>query len=446
MARTRCGASSPTAPINGTTVTPAGNLDKIPLRSGSINTATDTEPDVSADLREAAGGAKQLRIVQFAGPILPAWIDGLKALGLRTVSYLPPNAYVVFGDAGAVSALSAQAASDAAITYEGSFRPAYRLAPDLEQARTSGSGDVDVVVQVVEGEGGDIAAAKAMGTALAGDNSVAGFTNLELRVPAAALTDLAKLPAVVNVERRVVPVRMDEAQGQIVAGNIQTSSGKKVPTGPGYLAFLTAHGVPTGSALHPRVAVVDDGVDNGTTNPLHKDFRVLGVPANASRIQANVDCTGGGNPRAIAGHGNINAGIIGGYNNGTGAANQDANGFNYGLGIDPFARLSNIKIFTDAGALQHGGVRWWDIPGHRRASRESRRVDHVELVGSQRRRGLHGRVAGVRRLHPRRIDGRRRAAAVPRLLRWQCGFRRQHDRRSGNGEERPDRRCDGERP
>ncbi len=117
------------------------------------------------------------------------------------------------------------------------------------------------------------------------------------------------------------------------------------------MPFLAAHRVPTGSGQHPRVAVVDDGVDNGTTNPLHKDFRVLGVPANASRIQANVDCTGGGNPRAIAGHGNINAGIIGGYNNGTGAANQDANGFNYGLGIDPFVRLSNIKIFTDGGGF-----------------------------------------------------------------------------------------------
>jgi hypothetical protein len=99
---------------------------------------------------------------------------------------------------------------------------------------------------------------------------------------------------------------------------------------------------------------VDDGVDNGTTNPLHNDFRVQGIGANASRLQANVDCTGGGNPRAIAGHGNINAGIIGGYNNGSGAANEDANGFNYGLGIDPYARLTNIKIFTDAGAFATG--------------------------------------------------------------------------------------------
>ncbi len=335
----RAGASSPTP----------GGSDKIPLRVGAIDTATGAEPTVTADLRSADTGSKELRIVQFAGPIQPEWIDELSTLGLRSVSYLPPNAYVVFGDAKAVSALADRAASDPLLTYEGPFRPAYRLAPDLEPARARGSGTVDVVVQVVEGDAADIAAAKAFGTSLAGDYAIAGFTNLALRVPAAALTELVKLPGVVNVERRVVPVLQDEAQGQLVAGNVQTVGGKRVPTGPGYLAFLQAHGVPTGQSNHPVVAVVDDGVDNGTTSPLHADFRDLGVAANASRIVANTDCTGGGNGQAIGGHGNINAGIVGGYNNSTGAPHEDASGFNLGLGIDPFARLSNVKVFSDAG-------------------------------------------------------------------------------------------------
>ena len=224
--------------------------------------------------------------------------------------------------------------------------------PTSSRRGRAGSGDVDVVVQVVEGEAGDVAAAKAIGTALAGDNSVAGFTNLELRVPARGAHRPGQLPAVVNVERRVVPCSHGRGTGpdrRRERPDQRRQEGAHRTWIPG-LPRRPQRAEPDPLFIR-RVAVVDDGVDNGTHEPVAQGLPRLGVPANASRIAANVDCTGGGNPRAIAGHGNINAGIIGGYNNGTGAANEDANGFNYGLGIDPFVRLSNIKIFTDGGGF-----------------------------------------------------------------------------------------------
>ena len=46
------------------------------------------------------------------------------------------------------------------------------------------------------------------------------------------------------------------------------------------------------------------------------------------------------------GHGNINASILGGYNDSSGTAFEDGFGFNYGLGISPYGRLANVRIFT----------------------------------------------------------------------------------------------------
>ncbi len=153
----------PSTAVGREGVTVAGDLDKIELRDTAINTADDVEPSVASDLRDAAGrNGKELRLVQFAGPIKPEWVDGLRKSGLKIVSYLPPNGYIVLGDASAVQALVTRAASDQLISFEGPFRPAYRLEPALAERRDDG-GTVDVVVQVVAGETADLAAVKTLG-------------------------------------------------------------------------------------------------------------------------------------------------------------------------------------------------------------------------------------------------------------------------------------------
>ncbi|MDQ3505303.1 MAG: hypothetical protein M3446_06325, partial [Actinomycetota bacterium] len=241
----------PSTAVGREGVTVAGDLDKIELRDTAINTADDVEPSVASDLRDAAGrNGKELRLVQFAGPIKPEWVDGLRKSGLKIVSYLPPNGYIVLGDASAVQALVTRAASDQLISFEGPFRPAYRLEPALAERRDDG-GTVDVVVQVVAGETADLAAVKTLGKTLAQDNTVAGFTNVELRVSASTLVDLVRLPAVVNVERRQLPKLLDEKQDQILAGNISTVGGKKVPSSTGYLSWLNGRGLSTNAANHP---------------------------------------------------------------------------------------------------------------------------------------------------------------------------------------------------
>ena len=87
-------------------------------------------------------------------------------------------------------------------------------------------------------------------------------------------------------------------------------------------------------------------------NILHPDFYVYGVKPGQHRIVYINNCTTDARGNAIGGHGNLNAGIVGGYNASAGKPYQDASGYNYGLGISPYGRLAGTKIFSNTGYFQ----------------------------------------------------------------------------------------------
>jgi hypothetical protein len=101
------------------------------------------------------------------------------------------------------------------------------------------------------------------------------------------------------------------------------------------------------------VDVTDDGIDDGDATPIHADFYVLGNTSNPDRLIYNYNWTTDPLADGRAGHGNINASIAVGYNNRTGFPYEDSNGYNYGLGINPFGRVAGSKVFNNAG----GGTR-----------------------------------------------------------------------------------------
>ena len=68
----------------------------------------------------------------------------------------------------------------------------------------------------------------------------------------------------------------------------------------------------------------------------------------SSRVAFSQDPTNQGG--AESGHGFLNANIVAGFNNGTGSAFEDALGYNYGLGIAPWARVGSTAIFGGANA------------------------------------------------------------------------------------------------
>ncbi|HEX2911743.1 MAG TPA: S8 family serine peptidase, partial [Chloroflexia bacterium] len=106
---------------------------------------------------------------------------------------------------------------------------------------------------------------------------------------------------------------------------------------------------------YPVVDIVDDGIDNGTDTPLHPDFYQSGDKNKPDRLVYNNNCTTDATADGQGGHGNLNAGIVGAYNDKTGSPFQDANGYSYGLGVSPYSRIAGTKIFRNSGSYDVSG-------------------------------------------------------------------------------------------
>ncbi len=179
-------------------------------------------------------------------------------------------------------------------------------------------------------------------------NRSLGYMNVIVPLPPSRLTDVALRPEVVSIQPYFVPRLLDERQDQIMAGHIIGNE----PSGPGYLAWLASKGFTqqqfTASGF--AVDVSDDGLDNATTHPNHFGLYENGDINGPSRVvYARREPAGTGEIRGCEGHGNLNAHIIGAFNNLSGFPHADASGFRYGLGTAPFVRLGSSVIFDESG-------------------------------------------------------------------------------------------------
>ncbi|MBC8077084.1 MAG: S8 family serine peptidase, partial [Chloroflexales bacterium] len=344
-----CALASLHAPASGA-VAPDANT--IPLREGSIDTRPNAPARaVAPHLRQRATSAPQLWMIQFRGPVRDVWLDQLSSLGLRTVQYLPPNAYVVWGNGAAVAAGAALQQAGGPVRWNGPYHPAYRLAGSLQRAAATRAASelIPVAVQIYDHADAQATIARLVGLAtplLMPPVRFANLVTLALPVPAGQLAAVAGWADVVNVEPWAEPQLLDERQGQIIAGNLSGTQ----PSGPGYRAWLLSKGFPTDPARYPLVDVVDDGIDNGNAAaPGHPDFYVGGVKPGVSRIASLQNCTADAGAEGIGGHGTLNAGVLAGYNDQTDAQNVDGAGYSYGLGVAPYARVSGTKLFKNDG-------------------------------------------------------------------------------------------------
>lgn len=316
------------------------------LRWGSFDPLAG-EPGLPARLRRLTLGGDRLglRLVQFPGPIQDEWYEAMERAGLSVVTYIPDYAYLVWGNGAAVENLR----SLAPLRWAGLYHPAYALHPALADSATLPA-EIEVIVQVYDHPDADTTVRAILGQALnvfRPPYSVLVYRNIGVRVSSDDLTWLASLPDVVNVEPYHRPRLLDEVQGQIIAGNLNGPGTQ--PSGPGYLAWLQGLGFATNPNDYPIVDVTDDGIDDGDATPIHPDFYVLGSTSNPDRLAYNYNWTTDPLADGGGGHGNINASIVAGYNNGTGFPYEDSSGYNYGLGINPFGRVAGSKVFNNAG-------------------------------------------------------------------------------------------------
>jgi hypothetical protein len=317
--------------INGyviDTTNPNATYEKLP--------ADLRQPDMAELLSLRAAPRGGLYIVQFAGPIQDAWLESLKGTGAEVVSYLASNAYVVRAGGDTAATLPGLFRMNRFVQFMGDYEPGFRLSPELQALRESASEAlVDITVQVIDGADAQqtIDNLSSSAAEFVGSHQVLNYHNVWLTVPASRLAEIARLENVFAVEGRYEKRLLDEAQGQIVAGNLTGNS----PTGPGYLAWLAGKGFNSSQFASFAVEVVDDC----TSLTGHPDLA-------SSRIAFQNNPTG--QTGAQGGHGFLNSHIIGGINSGTGSAVEDALGFNYGLGIAPFARVGTTAIFGSGSA------------------------------------------------------------------------------------------------
>ncbi len=327
----------------------AADKPLIRLNSGVIDT---DRPDIQA--RQSAAGSsagRRLHLVQWDGPIQPAWVDALTASGVQVIDYIPDNSYLVYGTAGQIQSMRRSASGTGRLRWTGSVRSAEKIHPAARRTATnpqSQTGTETFGIQLVHDPEAN---AETLGLIEAFDPGArqrrAGkYVNIIANLPADAIDGLAEQADIISVIPYVPPRKFDERQAQIVAGNTMGNQ----PAGPGYLDWLGSMGFSqeqfTASGF--VVNITDSGIDNGSTNANHTGLRSLGGSSGASRVVYN-RLEGEANPGSTLagcdGHGTINAHILAGYSNHDGFPHADSAGFRYGLGVAPFVKLGSSVIF-----------------------------------------------------------------------------------------------------
>jgi hypothetical protein len=335
------------------------DLNLVMLKRGQLDT-TGPAPIISEELRQPQTDSRALHLVQLFGPPTTSSLKAITATGVRIVGYVPNNTYLVWATQSQRQQLHAMrqgTSGSTVIQWDGPYHPAYKIDPHINADSVE---QLSVSVEVLDSADADssIALAKSIANkVLMTEFRAEGAVHIKILAEAYKLKELAKTADVLEIAPWSPMKLMDERADQIVAGvlsfdtvnNIQVSH----PTAPGYLTFLNSIGF--NSNFDVAVDIGDTGFDIGSADPtkMHPDFLDA---AGASRIAYMHDFTNdshASDPTILPnhdalGHGTINASIVGGFNNKPGSAFADSGGFQYGLGIAPYAKIGVSKLFPDS--------------------------------------------------------------------------------------------------
>ncbi|HTS17437.1 MAG TPA: S8 family serine peptidase [Verrucomicrobiae bacterium] len=325
----------------------------IQLNAATIDTSTASPETARQQVSSIPG--KRMRLIQFVGPIKPEWREALKQTGAQIVSYIPQNAYLVYGNAAALTKLQSLATTSAFVRWHGEYRDDYKIHPAARLVDAQGKPrrpftDMFAIQLLQDAEANPATLAlidRLKLEPVRRQYRILHYVNVFVRLRPEDLTTLAAQPDVVSIQPYGEPRKFDERQDQIVAGNLTGN----VPTGPGYLAWLTNLGF-TQTQFDESGFVVDisdSGIDNGTTSPGHFALYELGDTNNPSRVAYNRLEGTPDRQSTIAGcdgHGNLNAHIVCAYDDQpAGFPHTDSAGYYYDLGVCPFVRVGSSVIF-----------------------------------------------------------------------------------------------------
>ncbi|HEX8089416.1 MAG TPA: hypothetical protein VF762_11215, partial [Blastocatellia bacterium] len=321
--------------------TPSNNPNLILLKRGALDSRSlrnlDTaanEMAVSGRLSAASGDArKQVRIVQFAGPIKREWVERIQAAGAEIIGYVPNNAYIIRGSGHAMARAAALDAGESAdddhpIQWMGRLHPAQKIDPvytdDMLAAGVDASTDVEI--ELLDSPETDDTIERIYASALRVNREPRRFLNfvvLSVTLPIGRLSGVADLDEVLFIAPARPFETQDERSAQIVAGNLSEDGAQ--PGGSGYMAWLAARGLDSQPDF--IIDFTDTGLDRSSTltNLTHPDFL---DPEGRSRVAYIINYATD-LPDDRRGHGSLVASIACGF----GASGmKDAAGYLFGLG------------------------------------------------------------------------------------------------------------------
>jgi hypothetical protein len=321
-------------------------------------------PPAPFSLQASAGAS--LQIVQFVGPIKREWLDALAARGAIPVQYVASNGYMVWADEAAQTQLANLRNTTSWLQYVAPYYGFLKVDPLLQQRLNANAGandEVDVTVQIYRHADADATRQFVQGKGLVpsaqqaplGSGAVnyrwapiLAFENLSLRVHVADIAAIAQRPDVTFIGATPTFKMMDEKQDVILSGDFTPT-----PASIDYVQFLLDHGFSQDPSAYPIVDLTDSTIDEGGTGVTVLDtadvkLHVGGDVGQPVRVAYFHNCSSTPDSQvgAIDGHGSFNAGIIVGYDQRNGSPYQDSNGFQLGLGVNPFGRVGSTAIFV----------------------------------------------------------------------------------------------------
>ncbi|MGH9833715.1 MAG: S8 family serine peptidase, partial [Blastocatellia bacterium] len=331
------------------------------LNAGAVDTTKKEIQQLRLARSSAPPYEKQLHLVQFAGPVKPEWHEALTDTGVSIVTYIPNNAYLVYGDAQALSQLEGWASRSSFVQWDGEYESRLKIDPSVyavrqnsKSAAADGDNRDDLFAVQLVSDGAGNQATMQMIAGLRTDTirsqfRVLKYLNVVVKLPLQSVEKrIATRPDVVSVTRYVEPVKFDERQNIIMTGNLVNNA----PAVGDYLAYLVSNGLTqeqfTASGF--AVNVTDSGIDNATVAPNHFGLYAGGTTAGQSRVIYNrLEGTPNANStlQGCDGHGNLNAHIIAGFvpPGFNSFPHADGFGFRYGLGVAPFVKVGSSVIF-----------------------------------------------------------------------------------------------------
>src|SRR3982751_4556797 len=157
----------------------------------------------------------------------PEWHKALAKTSARIVTYIPNNAYLVYGSVATLGAVKQLATSNPAVQWEGEYTAAYRLDPAVAAQTApareflSSKGNEQFAIQLVK-DADENAVTLALINQLKlepifSQDNMLGYVNVRVALPRdAVIQQLAQRVDVVSIQRFSTPVPRDERQDVIL--------------------------------------------------------------------------------------------------------------------------------------------------------------------------------------------------------------------------------------